>query len=124
MERDPWKNSAVTSKNKLWFYMLLSTLALYVIFGDKTPDQSKDRNVQIKEKEVVNIEPSQYLITECRDKISSTTLYKKERLSYVGSDKGNVVIAYLNDFGKAFKFRCIGNNIQLYAEGSGSWISM
>jgi hypothetical protein len=124
VEKDPWKNNTVTNKNKFWFYALLGMLVLYVISGDKTPDQSKTSSAQIQQKEVVNSEPSQYLITQCRDNISSATLYKKERLNYIGSDEGNVVIVYLNDFGKAFKFRCIGNNIQLYAEGSSSWVSM
>ncbi|ELG9630576.1 hypothetical protein ACVV7M_004256 [Vibrio vulnificus] len=124
MEKDPWKNSTVTNKNKFWFYALLSALVLYVILGDKTPEQSSTSNVQIKEREVVNREPSQDSIDQCRDKISSATFYKKERLSYIGSDNGNVVIVYVNDFGKAFKFRCTGKNTQLYAEGSGSWISM
>ncbi|ESE39849.1 hypothetical protein SHD_4058 [Shewanella decolorationis S12] len=124
VEKDPWENNTVTNKNKLWFYVLLGMLVLYVISGNKTPDQSKTNSTQIQKKEVINSEPPQYLITQCRDNISSATLYKKERLNYIGSDAGNVVIVYLNDFGKAFKFRCIGNNIQLYAEGSRSWISM
>lgn len=80
VEKDPWKNNTVTNKNKFWFYALLGMLVLYVISGDKTPVQPKTSSAQIQQKEVVNSEPSQYLITQCRDNISSATLYKKRKV--------------------------------------------
>ncbi|WP_159440481.1 hypothetical protein [Vibrio ruber] len=123
-EKDPWKNNIVTSKNKIWFAIVLTVLILYVVFGDKTQDQIRNSDVTVKVDVSIKEQPSQSAIEQCRESISTATHYKKERLGYIGMDKGNISMTYLNDFGKAYKFKCVGNSVKLYAEGSDSWIAM
>ncbi|QDC93552.1 hypothetical protein [Vibrio furnissii] len=123
-EIDPWENNSVTSKNKIWFVIVLTVLTLYVVFGDKTQDETKNSDVAVKRNDSIKEQPSQSSIEQCRENISTATHYKKDRLGYIGVDKGNISMTYLNDFGKAYKFKCVGNSVKLYAEGSDSWIVM
>ncbi|NMH65703.1 hypothetical protein [Shewanella salipaludis] len=122
-EKDPWKNNTVTNKNTLWLVVASVLLILYVSSGDKIPAQHSE-NIQAEAEKIVAINPSQNAIELCREQVSDMTYYTKERLTYVGSDAGNVVITYLNDFDKVYKFKCVGNKVKLYAEGSRTWIPM
>ncbi|EOG9063486.1 hypothetical protein [Vibrio furnissii] len=61
-EIDPWKNNSVTSKNKIWFVIVLTVLTFYVVFGDKTQDETKNGDVAVKRNASINEQPSQSAI--------------------------------------------------------------
>ena len=120
-EKDGWGNiikkttereeSGLVTENKLTikYRLLLGCLILIIFFMAKNYTDGSTTNKN-----------------SCVELISHLTSYDKTRLTVYKSTSSIVYVAYKlkNGTSKEQKFKCKGNEVQLYANGSRTWMDM
>ncbi|MCF7482942.1 hypothetical protein L3V31_14605 [Vibrio sp. J1-1] len=117
-KENPWENTNSSSKNKRLFGIIAFVILLLIVASasnKSTKPSSSESNYE---------EPTSTSIAACKSLINRKTMYDIDRLSYIGSDKGNPVITYYVDSDLVHQFRCENDSLKLYAKGAGTWMSM
>ncbi|MCG9702127.1 hypothetical protein L1D19_18750 [Vibrio natriegens] len=117
-KENPWKNTNSSNKNKSLFGIIAFVILLLIVASasnKSTKPSSSESNYE---------EPTSTSIVACKSLINRKTIYDIDRLSYIGSNKGNPVITYYVDADLVHKFQCIDGSLELYAKGAGMWMKM
>ncbi|HCE4711337.1 TPA: hypothetical protein NJ727_004740 [Vibrio parahaemolyticus] len=117
-KENPWEKVKITNKNKSLYGAIAFIFALLVVAS------ASNNNDHQTSSESNYSEPSESSVLACKSLISRKTSYNIDRLSYIGSNKGNPVVTYYVDPDLTHKFQCINGGVQLWAKGAGVWMSM
>ncbi|ENK3115984.1 hypothetical protein AB3D47_000912 [Vibrio alginolyticus] len=122
-KENPWEKVKITNKNKSLYGAIAFIFALLVV-ASASNNNGHQANSESNHTDSNYSEPSESSVSACKSLISRKTSYKIDRLSHIGSNKGNPVITYYVDPDLTHKFQCIDGGVQLWAKGAEVWMSM
>lgn len=70
-------------------------------------------------------EVTQEQIDQCKQLIYQSNGYEPNRMTYVGTEAGAIIISYKRTTAnKEWKLRCINGSAQVWAPGAGNWMNI